>query len=135
MARSQRLQITVSPAMTVALEMLAERTGLTVSAQAMVLLRQSLERTIQSDRAQERLRQHTAQRNHATWQADMVADRAVEGVYQQFGAATQEEVSHACAPTARRAAKLTAEAKAQGWSGEVHDLAGEGLAHAEGAGR
>jgi len=83
MARSDRIQVTVSPAMTVALGMLAERNGLTMSAQATLTLRQALDRTMGSVECQRRLRQHTAQRNHATWVADQVADRAVEVLREQ----------------------------------------------------
>lgn len=86
MARSDRIQVTVSPAMTVALGMLAERNGLTISAQATLTMRQALERTIGSAECVRRLRQHTAQRNHATWMADTMADRAVERVYEEAAA-------------------------------------------------
>jgi len=78
MARSDRIMVTVSPAMTVALGMLAERNGLTVSAQATLTMRQALDRTMNSAECVRRLRQHTAQRNHATWEQDVTADRAVE---------------------------------------------------------
>jgi len=83
MARSDRVQVTVSPAMTVALGMLAERNGLTVSAQATLTLRQALDRTMNSVECQRRLRQHAAQRNHATWAQDVVADRAVERIHEE----------------------------------------------------
>lgn len=96
MARSDRIQVTVSPAMTVALGMLAERNDLTVSAQATLTLRQALDRTMNSLECQRRLREHTAQRNHATWQMDQVNDRAVELIYEKAsagaaGAAVQVE--------------------------------------------
>jgi hypothetical protein len=90
MARSDRIQVTVSPAMTVALTMLAERNGLTVSAQATLTLRQALDRTMNSLEGQRRLRQHTAQRSHATWAQDVVADRAVERMHEEAaGRATE----------------------------------------------
>lgn len=85
MARSDRIQVTVSPAMYCALGILAERQGVTLSAQATVTLRQALDRTMASKECQERLRQHVAQRNHATWVRDQVADRAVENAYQEAG--------------------------------------------------
>jgi len=90
MARSDRVQVTVSPAMTVALGMLAERNALTVSAQATLTLRQALDRTMNSIECQRRLRQHTAQRNHATWAQDIVADRAVERINEEAGARAAE---------------------------------------------
>lgn len=94
MARSDRVQVTVSPAMHCALGMLAERNAITISAQATLTLRQALDRTINSIECQRRLRQHTAQRNHATWQQDQMSDRAVEVL---------------CEEEARRTATATAE--------------------------
>jgi len=114
MARSDRVQMTVSPAMMVALGMLAERNGLTISAQATLSMRQALERTIGSAECQRRLRQHTAQRNRGTWERDQMADRAVERIYEQAGAGTDGAAS-------------TLEG-AEGWNGEVHAVAGEGVA-------
>jgi len=90
MARSDRIQVTVSPAMTVALGMLAERNSLTVSAQATLTLRQALDRTMNSAECVRRLRQHTAQRNHATWAQDLVADRAVEMINEEATARAAE---------------------------------------------
>jgi len=90
MARSDRIQVTVSPAMTVALGMLADRNGMTVSAQATLTLRQALDRTMNSVECRRRLRAHTAQRNHATWVQDMVADRAVERIHEEATARTAE---------------------------------------------
>lgn len=78
MARSDRVQVIVSPAMYCALGILAERNAITISAQATLTLRQALDRTLNSVECQRRLRQHTAQRNHATWQQDQMSDRAVE---------------------------------------------------------
>ena len=92
--RQDRIQITVSPLMTIALGVLSERTGLTPSTQAMVLLRQALDRTISTDVVQTRYRAHKAQRNHATWMSDATTDHAVETTLTAFGAATIEEVAH-----------------------------------------
>lgn len=111
MARSDRVQVTVSPAMTVALGMLAERNGLTVSAQATLTLRQALDRTMNSVECQRRLRQHTAQRNHATWVQDQVTDRAVEVLRAQVEGRPDED------PLPLEGAK--------GWSGQVDAMAGE----------
>jgi hypothetical protein len=63
--------------------MLAERNALTISAQATLTLRQALDRTMGSVECQRRLRQHAAQRNHATWAQDVVADRAVERINEE----------------------------------------------------
>jgi hypothetical protein len=76
--------------MTVALSMLADRNTLTLSAQATLTLRQALDRTMQSAECQRRLREHTAQRNHATWMTDTTTDRAVELIYEQAKAGTDE---------------------------------------------
>jgi len=114
MARSDRIQVTVSPAMYCALTMLAERNTLTVSAQATLTLRQALDRTMNSMECQKRLRQHTAQRSHATWAQDTVADRAVERINEEAAA---------------RSAEVAAEvAGTQGWSGAHDAMAGEGVA-------
>lgn len=91
MARSDRIQVTVSPAMTVALSMLADRNTLTLSAQATLTLRQALDRTMNSAECQRRLREHTAQRNQATWQMDQVTDRAVELIYEKANAGAIED--------------------------------------------
>ncbi len=90
MARSDRIQVTVSPAMYCALGLLAERNALTVSAQATLTLRQALDRTMTSVECQRRLRQHTARRNHATWAQDVTADRAVERIHEEVAARAAE---------------------------------------------
>lgn len=90
MARSDRIQVTVSPAMHCALLLLAERNAIALSAQATLTLRQALDRTMGSVECQRRLRAHTAQRNHATWQQDQVADRAVERLREEAAAWADE---------------------------------------------
>jgi hypothetical protein len=80
--------------MTIALGVLAERTGLTASTQAMVLLRQALDRTMSTDVVQTRYRAHKAQRNHATWAMDTTTEHAVEVTAALYGPATAEEVAH-----------------------------------------
>jgi len=93
MARSDRIQVTVSPAMMVALQILSERNFITVSAQATLALRQALDRTMGSEECKRRLRQHTAQRNHATWVQDTTVDRAVENMHEAFAAWSDEDTS------------------------------------------
>lgn len=78
MARQDRLQVTISPEMGVALALLAERSGLMVSTQAMVLLRQSLDRTIGSAECQERLRVRKSSRTVNQWREDVTAEHFVE---------------------------------------------------------
>lgn len=53
--RADRLQITISPAMLAALNILAERNGIPRSTQAMVSLRQALHKTIESEECQKRI--------------------------------------------------------------------------------
>lgn len=93
MARQDRLQVTISPEMGVALGILAERTGLQVSTQAMVLLRQALDRTIGSAECRERMRKRSAGQSAAQWRADRYADRYVEVRRQAAGMA--EDVADA----------------------------------------
>jgi len=94
MARQTRIQVTVSPEMTMALEVLSERTGLSTAAQAMVVLRQGLERTMGSAAVQARAAARRAQRTAADWRSDTGTEYMVESVYAQFGPATREEVGH-----------------------------------------
>jgi hypothetical protein len=94
MARQTRIQVTVSPEMSLALDVLAQRTGLSVSAQAMVILRQGLERTMQSAAVQSRRRAQVASRTAADWRSDQGTETMVETVYGQFGPATREEEAH-----------------------------------------
>lgn len=76
-----RLQLSLSPAMRLSLEVLAARTGLPVSAQATMILRQALDRTIHSAEVQRRLGDHNARRNHAMWQEEVQVDHAIETEY------------------------------------------------------
>lgn len=80
MARSTRLSITVSPAMTVALQILAERSGLPLTTQAQVLLRSALDRTIHSAEAQGRMRA-PGQMSVKEWRAALSATHEVEMHY------------------------------------------------------
>jgi len=76
--RKDRLHVTVSAEMTVALEMLARRSGLGVATQAMVVLRQALDRTIASAECQEALRERRKLQTVAEWREDVQAERFVE---------------------------------------------------------
>lgn len=85
--RSNRVSVTVSHEMTVALEVLAGKSGLSLSTQAMVVLRQALDRTIASEPVQLRVRQDAAFRTRDQWLQDMQNDtyvsnalKAAEGV-------------------------------------------------------
>lgn len=71
---SYRVGVTVNREMRVALEVLAAKSGLGVTTQAMVLLRQSLDRTIASDAVQIRLKQEQAFRTRDAWLSDTQTD-------------------------------------------------------------
>jgi len=75
--RAQRLNVTVSREMTVALEVLAAKTNLSLTTQAMVTLRQALHQTIMSDGVQLRLRQERALQTREDWLADRTSDTYV----------------------------------------------------------
>jgi hypothetical protein len=68
--RSRRVAVIVTREMTVALDVLCSKSGLTHSTQAMVLLRQSLDRTIESAAVQTRLSQERAFRTRDQWLLD-----------------------------------------------------------------
>jgi len=68
--RTNRLNLTVSHEMTVALEFLAAKSGLALATQAMVSLRQALDRTIASEAVQLRIRQDAAFRTRDQWLTD-----------------------------------------------------------------
>lgn len=84
--RTYRLNMTVDHEMTVALEILAAKSGLSTATQAMVTLRQGLYQTIQSEACQLRVRQDRAFQNREDWLKDRAsmafvsnAVQAVEG--------------------------------------------------------
>ena len=68
--RATRINLTVSLEMTIALEALAAKSGLSLTTQAMVMLRQALDRTIQSEAVQIRIKQEEAFRTRDQWLAD-----------------------------------------------------------------
>lgn len=72
-----RVQVTVSPEMRVALGILARRSGLTPSAQAMVTLRQALDRTISSEECREAVRAVNSGRSAREWKEDLAATAEV----------------------------------------------------------
>jgi hypothetical protein len=76
--RSNRIHVTVSTEMTIALDILAAKSGLSLATQAMVVLRQGLDRTIQSDAAQLRIKQEAAFRTRDQWLQDTMTERFVE---------------------------------------------------------
>lgn len=84
--RSYRVMVTLDPSMRVALEILSGKSGLAVSTEAMVRLRQALLPTINSDACQLRVRQDAAFRTRDQWLHDVQTEtyvnnavRAAEG--------------------------------------------------------
>jgi hypothetical protein len=73
--------------MMVALEVLAERGGTVVAAQAALTLRQGLQRTMESAEVQKRVAAHNAQRSHAEWQEETITEHVMEQSYEQAEAA------------------------------------------------
>lgn len=80
--RSNRVAVTLSHEMTVALEVLAGKSGLSLATQAMVVLRQALDRTIGSEAVQLRVRQDSAFRTRDQWLADTQTDTFVYNAVQ-----------------------------------------------------
>ena len=78
MAKQRRIQITVSTAMMVALELQAERSGLPVSTQALAVLRAALDRTIHSADCQDRLRAARSFATRDAWLEERADDHSVE---------------------------------------------------------
>ncbi len=73
MARMQRVKVVLTPAMVYALEVLAERSGLPLAAQARVTLRSALDRTIHSAEVQDRLMKGGAYvRSSQVWKEELV---------------------------------------------------------------
>lgn len=74
----QRVNVTVNREMRVALEVLCAKSNLGVATQAMVLLRQALDRTIQTEAVQIRVRQEQAFRTRDEYLSDMQNDTYVK---------------------------------------------------------
>lgn len=75
--KQQRVNVTLNREMRVALEVLSAKSNLGIATQAMVLLRQALDRTIQSEPVQIRVKQEQAFRTRDEYLADMQADTYV----------------------------------------------------------
>lgn len=79
-----RIQVTMSPAMMVALDVLAEKSGLAPATQAMVLLRSSLDRTINSEEGKRRLARYQSFATNQEWLDRRRIDKLVESAYENF---------------------------------------------------
>jgi hypothetical protein len=88
--RATRLSLTVSREMTIALEILASKTNLGITTQAMVLLRQALDRTISSEAVQYRVKQDRAFQTRDEWLADTTTDTFVANALLEAGGKTDE---------------------------------------------
>jgi hypothetical protein len=69
-----------------ALELLAERNGLAPATQAAMLLRQGLDRTMESAEFAKRYKQYLAQRTTSAWQQDQMEEHVIETTYKARGA-------------------------------------------------
>lgn len=76
--RQDRIMVTVSPQMRVALRLLAGRSGLSEATQATVTLRQALDRTINSAEGQEAIRTARAGQTARDWREGVMTDHYVE---------------------------------------------------------
>lgn len=76
--RRDRVGVTLSPAMRIALDHLASRHGTGTAQEASILLRQALSRTIETPEVQRQLREHKAARTAAQWRDEEQVDHAVE---------------------------------------------------------
>ena len=92
--RTDRVTATVPTAVMVALDHLCYKTGLSRSAQAMVLLRQALDRTMGSAEVREKIKRAEAFRNAREWARDQ-ADVAAQ-LDSVAAAATARAIEEAC---------------------------------------
>lgn len=122
MARSTRIQVTLSFPMTVALEVLALRNGHTPSGQAAVSLRAALARTMETEEVQKRVRAHNARRDRATWLADTVTEHAVEVGY------AEDQAREARIGRSGGAAAASVQEAALAGQGPAYTVAGERVA-------
>ena len=107
MARADRLQVTVTVEMTIALDFLAARTGHTRAAQATLMLRQALDRTIKSAAVQEHMRKGeiSGTLNSSEFAARIAKDVAYwRPMLPKLGIAAQGEAVPAAVPSAAPAA-------------------------------
>lgn len=73
-----RLQLTLSTDMRIAVEHLARERGIPASSVATMLLRGALDRTINSGPVQQLIKQHVAQRTRQEWEVDTTSNYAIE---------------------------------------------------------
>lgn len=76
--RRDRVSVTLSPAMRLALEHLAARHGTPFAQEATIMLRQALARTIETPDVQRKVREHKAARTAAEWRDEEQVDHAIE---------------------------------------------------------
>lgn len=125
--RQNRIMVTLSPAMTVALEILSERNGMPVATQARVVLRAALDRTIHSAEGQDRLRAHNAQRTADQQQEETQVDHELERSHAEQEEALAATLAHTSVHAATPAAPQPKRTRRQ-----VHRLAAP-VANQEGA--
>jgi hypothetical protein len=89
MSGSHRIQVTVSREMRVALSLLAARSSIGLATQATAMLRQALDRTIESEACKKLLAAETAYRTAAQWRADQYEEREVDRAVEKVAASAQ----------------------------------------------
>jgi len=82
-----RLAVTLSPAMRIALDVLAARHNLPPSTEATMILRQALARTIETPEVRDAIARYNADRGVRSWREDMQLDHEVESRYATIKAA------------------------------------------------
>lgn len=112
MARTDRVSITISPLMMVALDHMCGRTGLSRSSQACMLMRQALARTMESKEVREKYQQSRAYRTASQWSQDEQTEHYVEQVWESNEASLAMEVlGNAAQEATGRTAADTLQAK------------------------
>ena len=82
--KRDRVTVTLSLPMRLALEHLAARHGLATATEATMILRQGLDRTINTDALMEKVREHKAQRTAEQWRDEVQIDHAVEATFHSY---------------------------------------------------
>lgn len=119
-----RLSVTITYPMRVALERMADRTGLHVTSLASSLLRGALDKELRDPEVVARVRLHVAGRTAAEWREETGSETVVENIYRE--AKRQGVVGDAGqAINPGGPAASVQEAKAKGRRRALHPMAGE----------
>jgi len=89
MGRTRRVNVTLSYPMEAALRVLAERNGMHLTTQAMVLLRHALDATLKTEEVKRQVRVHAAGRTAAEWRQETADEHMVEVLHAKVGEVAQ----------------------------------------------